>query len=65
MPITSYDGVKRMTTLSRRGAARGPRARARRAQGRPEAIAELGVSYATLQSAELLAGGAPGSTSSR
>ena len=60
MPITSYEGVKRMTTLS---AAELPEGLERELEARrddPEAIAELGVAYATLQSAELLAGGAPG-----
>ena len=36
------------------------RARARPRRGDDEAVAELGVSYATLQCAELLDGGAPG-----
>ena len=60
MPITSFEGVKRMTTLS---AAALPEDLERELEARkddPEAVAELGVSYATLQSAELLAGGAPG-----
>jgi methylenetetrahydrofolate reductase (NADPH) len=60
MPITSYEGIKRMTTLS---AAQLPAGLERELDLRkddPEAIAELGVSYATLQCAELLAGGAPG-----
>jgi methylenetetrahydrofolate reductase (NADPH) len=60
MPILSSDGIKRMTELS---AARLPDGLVRELDARrgdDEAVAELGVSYATLQSAELLAGGAPG-----
>ena len=60
MPITSYEGVKRMTTLS---AAELPAGLERELEVRrddPEAVAELGVSYATLQAADLLARGAPG-----
>jgi methylenetetrahydrofolate reductase (NADPH) len=60
MPITSYEGVKRMTTLS---AAELPEGLERELEFRredPEAVAELGVSYATLQAADLLARGAPG-----
>ncbi len=60
MPIVSLDGVKRMTQLS---AATIPEALERELDARredPEAVADLGVSYATLQCAELLAGGAPG-----
>jgi methylenetetrahydrofolate reductase (NADPH) len=60
MPITSFEGVKRMTTLS---AAELPEGLERELEARkedPEAIAELGVSYATLQCADLLAHGAPG-----
>lgn len=60
MPIVSIDGVKRMTELS---AATIPAGLERELEARradPEAVAELGVSYATLQCAELLAGGAPG-----
>ena len=60
MPITSFEGVKRMTTLSAAELPDGlERALALRKDD-PEAIAELGVSYATLQCADLLAGGAPG-----
>ena len=60
MPILSSDGIKRMTELS---AAQLPEGLVRELDARrgdDEAVAELGVSYATLQSAELLAGGAPG-----
>ena len=60
MPITSFEGIKRMTTLS---AAELPEDLERELEMRkdhPEAVAELGVSYATLQCADLLAGGAPG-----
>ena len=60
MPILSSDGIKRMTELS---AAKLPAALVRELDARrgdDEAVAELGVSYATLQCADLLAGGAPG-----
>ena len=60
MPITSYEGIKRMTTLS---AAELPSGLQRELEARkddPEAVSELGVAYATLQCADLLAGGAPG-----
>jgi len=60
MPITSFEGIKRMTTLS---AAELPEDLERELELRKdssEAVAELGVSYATLQCADLLAGGAPG-----
>jgi methylenetetrahydrofolate reductase (NADPH) len=60
MPILSTDGIKRMTELS---AARLPDGLVRELDARrgdDEAVAELGVSYATLQAADLLAGGAPG-----
>lgn len=60
MPILSTEGIKRMTELS---AARLPEGLVREIDARAgddEAVAELGVSYATLQCADLLAGGAPG-----
>lgn len=60
MPILSIDGVRRMSELS---AAHMPPELLRELEvrrGDDEAVAELGVSYATLQCAELLAGGAPG-----
>jgi methylenetetrahydrofolate reductase (NADPH) len=60
MPITSYDGVKRMTTLSAAELPAGLERELDLRKDDPEAIAELGVSYATLQCADLLAGGAPG-----
>ncbi len=60
MPITSYDGVKRMTTLSAAELPEGLERELDLRKDDPEAIAELGVSYATLQCADLLAGGAPG-----
>jgi methylenetetrahydrofolate reductase (NADPH) len=60
IPVTNVAQLKRMTTLC--GASipqpflESLEARAER----PEAVLELGVAYATLQCAELLAGGAPG-----
>ena len=61
MPITNFEQIKRFTTLC--GATIPPalheQLEARNAQGE-EAVAELGVAYATLQCADLLARGAPG-----
>ena len=61
MPITNFEQIKRFTTLC--GASIPPalyeQLDARNAEGE-EAVAELGVAYATLQCADLLAGGAPG-----
>jgi methylenetetrahydrofolate reductase (NADPH) len=60
MPILSSAGIKRMTELS---AAKLPPGLVRELDARAgddEAVAELGVSYATLQCSDLLAGGAPG-----
>jgi methylenetetrahydrofolate reductase (NADPH) len=60
MPILSSAGIKRMTELS---AAKLPDGLVRELDSRAgddEAVTELGVSYATLQASDLLAGGAPG-----
>jgi methylenetetrahydrofolate reductase (NADPH) len=61
MPITNFDQIKRFTTLC--GASIPARLHqeleARNAEG-DEAVAELGVSYASLQCADLLDRGAPG-----
>jgi methylenetetrahydrofolate reductase (NADPH) len=60
MPITNVGQIKRMTELC--GSAMPPRLVAEldaRADD-PEAVAEFGVAYATLQCAELLERGAPG-----
>jgi len=60
MPITSIDGIKRMTALSGSALPVGLEQALEARRGDAEAVAELGVSYATLQCADLLAGGAPG-----
>jgi methylenetetrahydrofolate reductase (NADPH) len=61
MPITNFDQIKRFTNLC--GATIPPalyeQLEARNAEGE-EAVAELGVAYATLQCADLLSRGAPG-----
>ncbi len=60
MPIISTAGIKRMTAL---GGSTIPPALLEALEARgddEEAVAELGVAYATLQCAELLANGAPG-----
>ena len=59
-PITNVAQIERVTKLS---AASLPEGLLRELHARaddPEAVAEFGVGYATLQCAELLAGGAPG-----
>jgi methylenetetrahydrofolate reductase (NADPH) len=60
MPILSLDGVKRMTELSAAHLPEGLDEQLEARRGDDEAVADLGVSYATLQCADLLAGGAPG-----
>ena len=60
MPITNYSQIKRFTDLC---GASIPEALESELNGRaddPEAVAELGVAYATLQCSDLLARGAPG-----
>jgi methylenetetrahydrofolate reductase (NADPH) len=60
MPITNYGQIKRFTELC---GASIPGELERELNGRaddPEAVAELGVAYATLQCSDLLARGAPG-----
>ena len=60
MPITNYGQIKRFTEMC---GASIPDALERELNGRaddPEAVAELGVAYATLQCSDLLARGAPG-----
>jgi methylenetetrahydrofolate reductase (NADPH) len=60
MPITNFEQIKRFTSMC--GATIPPPLHAeleRRAE-QPDAVAELGVAYATLQCAELLANGVPG-----
>jgi len=60
MPITNVEGIKRMTTLSNAALPAGLEQALDARKDDPEAVAELGVSYATLQCADLLAGGCPG-----
>src|ERR671915_704027 len=60
MPITNYGQIKRFTEMC---GASIPSELERELNGRaddPEAVAELGVAYATLQCSDLLARGAPG-----
>jgi methylenetetrahydrofolate reductase (NADPH) len=60
MPILSLDGMKRMAELTAADVPKALDTELERRRGDDLAIAELGVSYATLQCADLLAGGAPG-----
>jgi methylenetetrahydrofolate reductase (NADPH) len=61
IPITNFDQIKRLTSMCGASipAALQEQLEARHAEGE-EAVAELGVAYATLQCADLLARGAPG-----
>ncbi len=60
MPITSVASIKRMTAMCGARIPPGLLVDLERRAEEPEAVLELGVAYATLQCAELLAGGAPG-----
>jgi methylenetetrahydrofolate reductase (NADPH) len=60
MPILSLDGLKRMAELSAADIPDRLESELTRRRDDEQAITELGVSYATLQCADLLAGGAPG-----
>ena len=60
MPVTNFEQIKRFTSMC--GATIPPdlHAQLELCADQPEAVAELGVAYATVQCAELLARGAPG-----
>jgi methylenetetrahydrofolate reductase (NADH) len=60
MPITNFEQIKRFTSLCGATIPNGLFAQLEQRRDEPEAVAELGVAYATLQCAELLARGAPG-----
>jgi methylenetetrahydrofolate reductase (NADPH) len=60
MPITNYDQIERFTAMCGATIPRGLRNELDARRNEPEAVAELGVAYATLQTAELLDKGAPG-----
>ena len=60
MPITNYDQIERFTAMCGATIPRGLRSELDVRRNEPEAVAELGVAYATLQCVELLDKGAPG-----
>ncbi len=60
MPITNYDQIERFTAMCGATIPAGLRAELEVRRSEPEAVAELGVAYATLQCVELLENGAPG-----
>ena len=61
LPITNVAQIERITELSAASMPAGAaRASCTPAPTTPQAVVEFGVAYATLQCAELLAGGAPG-----
>jgi methylenetetrahydrofolate reductase (NADPH) len=60
MPITNYDQIERFTAMCGATIPAGLRRELEARRDEPEAVAELGVAYATLQSVELLDKGAPG-----
>jgi methylenetetrahydrofolate reductase (NADH) len=60
MPITNISQLTRMTQLCGASIPDGLMSELRGREGDDAAVMDLGVSYATLQCAELLAGGAPG-----
>ena len=60
MPIQDFAGVRRMTSLVKSDIPPALHAALEARQDDPQAVRDLGVAFATLQSAELLRGGAPG-----
>ncbi|HEV3321723.1 MAG TPA: methylenetetrahydrofolate reductase [NAD(P)H] [Solirubrobacteraceae bacterium] len=60
LPITHVGQVERMSTMCGASIPAGLRRELRLRDGNEEAVLDFGVAYATLQCAELLAGGAPG-----
>jgi methylenetetrahydrofolate reductase (NADPH) len=60
MPITHSGQVERMASMCGASIPAGLRAELHARSEHPEAVLDFGVAYATLQCAELLAGGAPG-----
>lgn len=60
LPITNIAQLERITSLCGATIPEGLQAELDARAGDPDAVAQFGVAYATLQCAELLAGGAPG-----
>ncbi len=60
LPITQIGQLERMTKMCGASIPEGLHRELRLRGDRPEAVLDFGVAYATLQCAELLAGGAPG-----
>jgi methylenetetrahydrofolate reductase (NADPH) len=60
MPITNYAGITRMTSMSGATIPQALRDALEARKDEPEAVAELGVAYATAQCVDLLTRGAPG-----
>ncbi|HWX45147.1 MAG TPA: methylenetetrahydrofolate reductase [NAD(P)H] [Solirubrobacteraceae bacterium] len=60
LPITHVGQVERMSRMSGASIPEGLHRELRLREGQEEAVLDFGVAYATLQCAELLAGGAPG-----
>jgi methylenetetrahydrofolate reductase (NADPH) len=60
LPITHVGQVERMSQMCGASIPEGLRRELRLREGGEEAVLDFGVAYATLQCAELLAGGAPG-----
>jgi methylenetetrahydrofolate reductase (NADPH) len=60
MPITNYEQIDRFTAMCGATIPAGLRAALDERRDEPEAVAELGVAFATLQCVELLDRGAPG-----
>jgi methylenetetrahydrofolate reductase (NADPH) len=60
MPITNYEQIDRFTAMCGATIPAGLRSELELRRNEPEAVAELGVAFATLQCVELIEGGAPG-----